>query len=270
MAYKLKWDEVGKRLYETGIQNVALFVMGNEGKYKDGVAWSGVTEISKSPSGAEETALYADNMKYLSLRSVEELGGSITAYDSPDEFDVCDGCAELAPGLTIRQQSRVNFAIAYINNIGNDTEGDSYGERLNVIYNMSAAPSERTNTTINDSPEASELSWEYSTTAIPVNIPGLKLKATSLLEIESLTADPETFQLVKDTLFGIEADAWSNERDYKKGEYVTQSEKIYRAKTTVSMGSEWTESDWEEVTNPNPHLPSIEEIYAMFVPTAQG
>lgn len=270
MAYALKWDEVGKRFYETGVQNVTLFTMNNEGKYNPGVAWNGVTEITKSPSGAEETALYADNMKYLSLRSVEELGGSITAYDSPDEFDACDGSATLAPGVTIRQQARINFAVAYINNIGNDTEGDSYGERLNIIYNMSAAPSERTNTTINDSPEAGELSWEYSTTGINVTIPGMKLKATSLLEVESLTADPEAYQLLKDTLFGIEAADWSNATDYKKGDYVKQSEKTYRCKTPVMSGSEWLEDNWEEVKNPGSHLPSIEEIYEMFNTAAQG
>ena len=198
---KLEWDKTGERLYETGIDMVALYVQ-EAGAYPTGVAWNGVTAITESPSGAEATPLYADNIKYLNLISTEEFGLSIEAYMSPEEFDQCDGAASVAKGVTIGQQSRKQFGLAYRTKIGNDVSGDSYGYALHLVYGCLAAPSEKANNTINDSPEAATLSWEVSTT--PVNVTGYK--PTSYIEIKSTDADPTKLAALEEALFGSESE----------------------------------------------------------------
>lgn len=201
---KLIWDNTGERFYETGVKNVALYVFDNtsgQKKYKDGVAWNGVTAISESPSGAEPTALYADDKKYLNLLSAEEFAASIEAYTYPDEFAECDGSASLAEGFTIGQQARSKFALAYKTTIGNDEAGNSLGYKLHIIYNCLAAPSEKAYNTINDSPEAITFSWEISTTPVTFTING-KEYSTACVTIDSRTADPSKLAALETKLFG--------------------------------------------------------------------
>lgn len=194
---KLEWDKTGERLYETGVDKVVLYVQ-DAGAYPTGVAWNGVTAITESPSGAEPTPLYADNIKYLTLMSAEELGLSIEAYMSPEEFDQCDGAASVAKGVTIGQQDRKQFGLAYRTLIGNDVDGTNYGYALHLVYGALASPSEKANNTVNDSPEATTLSWEVSTT--PVNVTGYK--PTASIEIKSTDADPTKLAALEDILFG--------------------------------------------------------------------
>ena len=201
---KLTWDNTGERFYETGVKNVALYVFDNTSgakKYKDGIAWNGVTAISESPSGAEPTALYADDKKYLNLLSAEEFAASIEAYTYPDEFAECDGSASLAEGFTIGQQARSKFALAYKTTIGNDEAGNSLGYKLHIIYNCLAAPSEKAYNTINDSPEAITFSWEISTTPVTFTING-KEYSTACVTIDSRTADPSKLAALETKLFG--------------------------------------------------------------------
>ena len=201
---KLTWDNTGERFYETGVKNVALYVFDNTSgakKYKDGVAWNGVTAISESPSGAEPTALYADDKKYLNLLSAEEFAASIEAYTYPDEFTECDGSASLVDGITVGQQTRSKFALAYKTTIGNDEVGNSLGYKLHIIYNCLAAPSEKAYNTINDSPEAITFSWEISTTPVTFTING-KEYSTACITIDSRTADPSKLAALETKLFG--------------------------------------------------------------------
>lgn len=184
---KLTWDEVGERLYETGVSNGVLFVQKSDGTYNKGVAWNGLTSVNHSPEGAEKTDLWADNTKYLSLRSAEDLNFTINAYMSPEEFDECDGSVEVAPGVTIGQQKRAGFSFSYKTIVGNDTAKDDYGYKIYIYYGCSASPSERENSTVNDSPEATELSWECSAT--PINIPGHKPSASITIHSNRVPAD---------------------------------------------------------------------------------
>lgn len=186
-AAALTWDAVGEHLYETGVDQVALYVM-NGNTYGDGVAWNGVTAITESPSGADVTDIYADNIKYLSLRSAENFGATIEAYSSPDEFDQCDGMATPATGVTIRQQTRKPFGLAYRTLVGNDTQSNDHGYQIHLIYNATAAPSEKAYQTVNESPEAITLSWELSTTPIAI-ADHPELKPTAHITIDSTKVD---------------------------------------------------------------------------------
>lgn len=194
---KIKWDQEGKRLYETGVSNGVLYVH-SEGQYQAGVAWNGLIGVTESPSGAEATPIYADNIKYLSLTSAEEFAASIEAYTYPDEFAECDGSAELATGVMIGQQKRKKFALVYKTIIGNDTENEAHGYKLHIIYGCQAAPSERAYTTVNDSPEAITFSWEISTT--PVEVTGRK--PTSILTLDSTKVNAAKMQKIENKLFG--------------------------------------------------------------------
>ena len=194
---KLVWDKTGDRLYETGVKNGVLYIP-TAGVYSKGVAWNGLTAVTESPSGAEATALYADDTKYLSLMSAEEFGATIEAYTYPDEFAACDGSAELADGVMIGQQKRSTFGLCYKTTIGNDTEGNDHGYKLHIIYGAQAKPSERAYASINDSPEAITFSWEITTT--PVNVTGAK--PTASLVIDSTKADPSKLAALEDILYG--------------------------------------------------------------------
>ena len=178
---RLTWDNTGERYYETGVKQGVLYPLQTDGKYSKGVAWNGLTAVTESPSGAEATALYADDIKYLNLISTEEFGATIEAYTYPDEFAECDGSAALADGIMLGQQKRKTFGLCYKTTIGNDTDGNDYGYKLHLIYGCLAAPSEKAYATINDSPEAITFSWEVSTT--PVNVAGFK--PTSQITIDS-------------------------------------------------------------------------------------
>ena len=198
---KLVWDQTGEREYETGVKNGVLYVQGEGGTYPKGVAWNGLISVTESPSGAEATALYADDIKYLSLMSNEEFGATIEAYMSPEEFDQCDGTASIATGVSIGQQKRKTFGMAYKTTIGNDVDGNDYGYKIHLIYGALAAPSEKAYSTINDSPEAMTLSWELSTT--PVNVKGFK--PTASVVIDSTKVDKKKLTALEEILFGSES-----------------------------------------------------------------
>lgn len=199
---KLVWDATSERLYETGVKNGVLYVQGSDGKYGAGVAWNGLTAVTESPSGAEATPLYADDIKYLNLMSTEEFGATIEAYTYPDEFAECDGSAELTTGVTIGQQKRSAFGMCYRTTIGNDTEGNDHGYKLHIIYGALAAPSEKAYATINDSPEAITFSWEVTTT--PVTVTGLK--PTASVVIDSTKVDADKLAALEAKLYGSEDD----------------------------------------------------------------
>lgn len=194
---RMTWDDIGKRLYETGVSECALYVQSG-GAYPAGVPWNGVTAINETPSGAEPTALYANNSKYLTLFSVEELGGTIEAYTFPDEFGECDGSAELVKGVYVSQQNRKSFGLAYKSIIGNDTNGDKHGYKLNLIYGAMASPTEKSHSSVNDSPDVNPFSWEFSTT--PVSVTGMK--PTSKIVIDSTKADPTKLAKLEKILYG--------------------------------------------------------------------
>ena len=197
---KLVWDATGERYYETGVKNGVLYIP-TAGVYSKGVAWNGLTAVTESPSGAEATALYADDMKYLNLYSAEEFGATIEAYTYPDEFAACDGSAELAAGVLIGQQKRTPFGLCYKTTIGNDTDGNDHGYKLHIIYGAMASPSEKAYATINDSPEAITFSWEVTTT--PVTVAGFK--PTSYIVIDSTKVDSTKLTALEGILYGSES-----------------------------------------------------------------
>ena len=200
---KLVWDQVGERYYETGVKNGVLYVYDSEKKtYGNGVAWNGLTAVTESPSGAEATPLYADDIKYLNLMSTEEFGATIEAYTYPDEFMTCDGSASIAAGVTIGQQKRNTFALCYRTALGNDVDNNDYGYKLHIIYGCLAAPSEKAYATINDSPEAITFSWELTTT--PVSVDGFK--PTASVVIDSTKADKTKLAALEAKLYGSESE----------------------------------------------------------------
>ena len=194
---KLVWDTTGERYYETGVKKGVLYVQ-TAGAYPKGVAWNGLTAVTESPSGAEATALYADDIKYLNLMSNEEFGATIEAYTYPDEFAACDGSAALVDGVMIGQQKRSAFGLCYRTAIGNDTDGSDYGYKLHLVYGCQAAPSEKGYATINDSPEAITFSWEVTTT--PVEVTGHK--PTSCITIDSTKVEPGKLAALEKVLYG--------------------------------------------------------------------
>lgn len=197
---KLKWDQTGERLYETGVDKVVLFPMESTGQYGAGVAWNGITAVNESPSGAEPTALYANNGKYLNLISNEDFAATIEAYTYPDEFEECDGSKEIAPGVVIGQQKRKVFGLAYRSLIGNDVDGNDHGYKLHLVYGCLAAPSENNHSTVNDSPEAGTMSWSVSTTPMEV----ADAKPTATVTIDSTKADKTKLKKLEDMLYGTE------------------------------------------------------------------
>lgn len=195
---KLVWDKTGERLYETGVRKGVLYLKGENGAYSNGVAWNGLTAVTESPSGAEATPLYADDIKYLNLLSAEEFSATIEAYTYPDEFAECDGSGSLVAGVFIGQQKRKQFGLCYRTVLGNDEDGEEYGYKLHIIYGCLAAPTEKAYATINDSPEAITFSWEISTT--PVEVSGFK--PTASLVIDSTKVDAEKLAALEEILYG--------------------------------------------------------------------
>lgn len=201
---KLVFDELGKRFYETGVSNAVLYPQADDGTYPKGVAWNGITAANESPSGAESNDQYADNIVYLSLTGAEKFEGTIEAFSSPAEFDECDGMKELSKGLTVSQQTRKPFGFAYKSILGNDIKGNDYGYKLHIWYGCKAAPSERSHSTVNDSPEPQNPSWSISST--PIAVPGAK--PSSVLTFNSTTTPAEKLKKIEDILYGTdEADA---------------------------------------------------------------
>lgn len=195
---KLVWDATGDRLYETGVKYGVLYPQDDSGTYPKGVAWNGLSTVTESPSGAEATAVYADDMKYLNLYSTEEFAATVEAYMYPDEFAECDGSAEIADGVTVGQQERKAFGMCYRTTLGNDTKANDYGYKIHIIYGAKAAPSEKAYASINDSPEAITFSWELSTTPVSVN----GMKPTASLTIDSTKVTPEKLAKLEAVLYG--------------------------------------------------------------------
>jgi len=204
---KLEWDKIGERYYQTGTDHGVLYVASN-GTYPAGVAWNGLTGVDENPSGAEASAQYADNIKYLELRSNEEFGATVTAYTYPDEFEECDGSAEPTPGMIIGQQKRKVFGMSYRTRLGNDTDGDDHGYVIHLVYGATASPSARSFKTVNDSPEPIEFSWEITTT--PVKIEGYR--PVSHVRINSTKADSEKLEVLESVLYGTDGDGGATGR----------------------------------------------------------
>ncbi len=198
----LKWDESGKHLYETGVDRGVIYRPDSNGEYTNGEVWNGLTGLTESPSGAEATKLYADNIQYLNLYSAEELGATIEAYTYPDSFKECDGSLEIAPGVLIGMQNRKTFGLCYRTVLGNDLDGNDYGYKLHLIYGCKASPSEKAYATINDSPEAITFSWELTTT--PVAVTGAK--PTAMVTIDSTVVDSAKLEAFEQILYGTPAD----------------------------------------------------------------
>lgn len=197
---KLVWDEIGSRYFETGVKKGVLYPAVN-GTYPKGVAWNGLTAVNENPSGAEASPLYADNIKYLNLYSTEEYGATIEAYTYPDEFAQCDGSAEIATGVVIGQQKRKPFGFSYVTILGNDTDGVDMGYKIHLVYGAMASPTDKSYSTINDSPDAVTFSWEVSTT--PVEVPGFK--PTASVTIDSTKAKASELKALEDILYGTES-----------------------------------------------------------------
>ena len=195
---KLIWDATGEHLFETGVDHGVLYPQKADGTYDAGVVWNGLTGVTNSPDGAEPTDLWADNIKYATLRSAETFGATIEAYTYPDEFAVCDGSAEVADGVFIGQQTRKSFGFCYRTKVGSDTDTDASGEKIHIIYNATASPSERAYETVNDSPDAITFSWEITTT--PVNVTGYKPTSEFVIDVSKLASGKK--DTLEDTLYG--------------------------------------------------------------------
>ena len=195
---KLVWDQAGQKFFETGVSNGVLYVSDGQGGYLKGVAWNGLTSVAENPSGAESNPVYADNIKYLNIISAEEFGATIEAYTYPDEFMECDGSAQVVAGVNIGQQARKSFGISYRTRIGNDVAGDNLGYKIHVIYNCQAAPSGKTYSTVNESPEAITFSWEVTTTPVPVE----GFRPTATVVFDSTKLDAEKMTAVEKALYG--------------------------------------------------------------------
>lgn len=202
---KLKWDQEGKRFYETGVDHGVLFPLTKAG-YQEGCAWNGLSSVSESPSGGEASSVYADNIEYLSLTSAEKFGATIEAYTYPDQWAECDGSAEVAKGVSVGQQSRKKFGLSYRSLIGNDLEETDYGYKIHLIYNGKAAPSERSRQTVNESPEATTLSWTVSTTPVEIStinhVTGKPYKPVAHLTVDSTKVDPAKLSAFEEILYG--------------------------------------------------------------------
>lgn len=260
---KLVWDEEGSRTYETGVKNAALYLLNTTtNEYDNGVVWNGITSVSESPSGAESTPLYADDIKYLNLVSAEDFGATVEAYTYPDEFAKCDGSdvidADLA-GIMIGQQTRSKFGLAYTTTFGNDTESNDYGKKIHLIYGCSASPSEKSYATINDSPEAITFSWEITTTA--VNVPGKKPTANVI--IDSTKTNKTVLAAVEAILFGCDV-TFDSSVSYKKGDIVEYENALYIFKADQTA-STWTTDNVAQLgtTGAGPRLPKPDELVAI-------
>lgn len=201
VAWKLNWDQTGEKKFETGIDRGVLYPISNAGTYPAGVAWNGLTSVSESPEGGDENAFYADNIKYGALRGTEDFGGSIEAYTYPDEWEACDGTASVATGVTISQQTRKAFGLCYRSLIGNDVAGLEYGYKIHLVYGATASPSERSHETVNESPDAQTMSWDFTTVPVPV----AGYKPTSHIVIDSTKVDATKLATLEQILYGTPA-----------------------------------------------------------------
>lgn len=264
---KLVWDAIGEHLYETGVRNGVLYPISidsttHEASYPVGVAWNGLTTVTEKPTGAEATAIYADDIKYLNLYSVEEFEATIEAYTYPDEFAECDGSAALTTGVMLSQQPRKAFGLVYRTVIGNDVDADDYGYKLHVIYHAMASPTEKGYSTINDSPEAITFSWDIKTT--PVAVTGHK--PTAHLVIDSTKVTSAKLEALEAVMFG--ADAFSASKTYAVGDIVEYTDgnttAVYKCKTAITTAASWDATKWDVIaaagSGGGPRLPLPDEI----------
>ena len=275
---QLTWDDNGERYFETGVKKGVLYpfdstVGSGVSPYQNGVAWNGLTGFTHSPQGAEATALYADDIKYLNLYSEEELQGTIEAYTYPEEFAACDGSAALATGVSVGQQARKQFGFCYRTVVGNDVDGVDHSYKLHLVYGCKASPSERAYATMNESPEAITMSWSITTTKTEVGtLGGTEYKPTSYIEIDASKISQENqtkLANLEALLYG--ADAFSSSKTYAVGEYVTHANagspavtKTYRCKTAIATAADWDATKWDEVGDAGPMLPMPADVYAIF------
>lgn len=257
---RLVWDDVGDRLYETGVRNGVLYLKDSYGAYPEGVAWNGLTSITEKPSGADVTKIYADDTKYLNLTAAEEFGATIEAYTYPEAFSECDGSSELADGVIVGQQSRKAFGLCYRTVLGNDIDGESHGYKLHLIYGATASPSEKQYQSINDSPEAITFSWDVET--VPVKVTGFK--PTSIITIDSTKCNATKLAALEAKLYGVSAEEFSATETYAVGDYVTHQTKTYICTTAVTTAGTWSESNWSEVPNDGPQLPLPDAVKEIF------
>lgn len=266
---RMKWDGIGDRKYKVGVDHGALYPQRN-GEYPVGYAWNGLTTVNKTPSGAEDNKLYADNMQYLNIKSAETLALTIECYFYPDAFKECNGETEVAAGVSVGQQRRNTFGFAYRTKIGNDTEGEDFGFELNLVYGCSASPSEQSSETINESPEPSPFSFEVSTT--PVNVSGVgpngkPYKPTACFTIDSTKVSREKLTMLEDILYGKEGTyskienptgtIGANDKVYKidNGQYILETSGVYIDGVTYYEATE------EPIEG---RLPLPDEIISMF------
>lgn len=200
---KIVWDQDGSRIYETGTAKGVLFVKDNTGAYLAGVAWNGLQSVKKSNDGGEENALYADNMKYLSLMSAENLKGSIDAYTYPEEFEACDGSAAVNPGVYVGQQTRLGFGLAWSTIVGNDTQGNAYGEKIHIVYNAKVSPAERAYASVNDTPDAVTFSWDFTTT--PNDLSDIGLEPSAGIVVSKSEVGATAFAALQDAIYGTDS-----------------------------------------------------------------
>ena len=234
---RLEWDETGSKKYETGLDRGVLYPLSTAGKYDTGFSWEGLTNVNENPSGSEPQKFYADNITYANILSNEEYGATIESYTYPDEFEECDGSAELATGIYIGQQPRKKFGFSYRTKIGNDVNPE-LGYKIRLVYNCLASPSDRTHQTINDAPDLDQMSWEVSTD--PVKVTGHK--PTSTLVIDSTKVSAANLKALEDALYGIDAEAFDPTKTYTVGDYATHNSKTYKYIGAASFDpSYWTE-----------------------------
>lgn len=256
----LKWDAVGEHLYETGVDKGVFYPLDANKEYRPGEVWNGLTAVNEQPSGAEATGIYADNIKYLNLLSAETFAATVEAYTYPDGFGICDGSAAIAEGVTIGQQDRTTFGLCYRTIIGNDVANNAYGYKLHLVYGCVASPSERSNTTVNESPEAAQFSWTVNTTPVPVT----GKKPTATLLVDSTKVDATKLAKLEAILYGVEAADFSDEKTYAVGDFVTHEDKVYKCVVAVSTAGEWNASNWEESNENQARLPLPDEVADIF------
>lgn len=271
-SFLLTWDAPADRKYEVGVEKTVLYPQSSSSDYPKGVAWNGVTNITESPSGADETALWADNMKYLSIRSAEQIGATLEAYTYPDEWKDCDGRRTLAKGIEVSQQVRKSFGLCYRTVLGNDVEDNDYSYKLHLFYNLTASPSERAYGTINDSPEAITFSWELTSTPIPM--PN-GLKASALITIDASQADPEALAALETILYGNPGvETYTETSDEtpqtgvtyytRSGAGTSESPYVYTEFTGSTFDAQTTYYEKEMVGYAEARLPLPEEVYTLF------
>lgn len=265
---KLKWDQEGKRLYETGVDHGVLYPLTKAG-YQEGCAWNGLSSVSENPSGGEASSVYADNIEYLSLTSAEKFGATIEAYMYPDQWSECDGSAELAKGVSVGQQPRKKFGLSYRSLIGNDLEETDYGYKIHLIYNGKAAPSERSRQTVNESPEATALSWTISTTPVMLSAvnpaTGKPYKPVAHLTVDSTKVDPAKLAAFEEVLYGkdgVYAEAANAEFGSAKTYYeLADGEYVKTTDTAKAEGKTY----YEETAAPvKARLPLPDEVMRFF------